>query len=90
MLYMLLVYGAYLLDNYLYIVVPSERVDSKLPSHYPTFYDYADEEENDGNSSAPEPTVAPSSSNLGIILTVVGILTFLILAIGVIVCVYSK
>lgn len=61
-----------------------------MPSHYPSFYDYVDIEVDQETSTAPNPTVAPRGGNLGIILTVVGILTFLLLAIAVILCVYSK
>ncbi|XP_037297516.1 LOW QUALITY PROTEIN: low-density lipoprotein receptor-related protein 4 [Manduca sexta] len=39
--------------------VPKTRVDSKMPSHYPSYYDYADAEID--NALIPPPTVPPSS-----------------------------
>lgn len=63
-------------------VEPKMPISLKMPSHYPSHYDYADLDNSYIGSEQP-PTVAPSKQNVGVILTISGIIVcgFLVLAV---------
>ncbi|KAI8440067.1 hypothetical protein MSG28_001491 [Choristoneura fumiferana] len=58
--------------------VPKLRVDLKMPPHYPSYYDYLDEETI--NRYSPSPTQVPDES-LSTTIILIGALCFLILAV---------
>lgn len=67
--------------------VPKLRVELKMPSHYPSYYDYLDEEII--NRFSPSPTQVPDESfNTTIIL--IGALCFLILAVVIVLILWGK
>ncbi|CAH0668955.1 unnamed protein product [Spodoptera exigua] len=67
--------------------VPKVRIDNKMPSRYPSFYDYTDIEEDNG--LPPPPTAIPDTST-GAIIILVAIMCFIILGIIVIAFVCVK
>ncbi|XP_022829670.1 low-density lipoprotein receptor-related protein 4 [Spodoptera litura] len=67
--------------------VPKIRIDNKMPSRYPSFYDYTDIEEDNG--LPPPPTAIPDSST-GAIIILIAIMCFIILGIVVIAFVCVK
>lgn len=66
---------------------PKLRVDLRMPSHYPSFYDYTDMEIN--HNQAPPPTVAPSS-NYGAVIIGVAITVFILILLAVVALVWRK
>lgn len=66
---------------------PKVRVDTKMPSHYPMYYDYADIEVD--NKMLPTPTAFPETDLSGILIAV-GLIATLITICVIVLVVGSK
>lgn len=61
-------YDVYLNNPFSLSTEPKVRVDNKMPSHYPKYYDYADIEVD--NKMLPTPTAFPETDLSGILIAV--------------------